>query len=84
MMTGSTKHHDLVAVGVMRAKLAALIRIKTAFKQRPENRWVDLAPVQTGGLQHLCGILLVKGQRLVGVKEAAIEPFDMFKPHPTA
>ncbi len=55
------QHHDLVPVGVMCAELAALIRVKATLEQRPENRRVDLAPVQAGGFQHQFDILPVEG-----------------------
>ena len=37
----------------MRAKLAALVRVKAALEQRPHNGRVDLAPVQAGGVEHV-------------------------------
>jgi hypothetical protein len=45
----------------MGAKLAALIRIKPALKQRPENGRIDVAPVQARGFQNEGDIFLVEG-----------------------
>src|SRR6266852_4655139 len=34
--------HDLVAIGIVRAELAALVRVKASLEQRSEDRWINL------------------------------------------
>ena len=38
--------HDLVAVGVVRAELRALVRVEPALEERAQYRGVDLRPVE--------------------------------------
>ena len=43
--------HDLVAVGVVRPELRALVRVEAALEQRAEDRRVDLRPVERRRLE---------------------------------
>ena len=67
---------DFVAVGVMRAQLAALVRVKTALEQRAEDGGVNLAPVQPGRLQHPLDGGLIERQCRLAIEQPAIEPRD--------
>ena len=49
-MTGVDDLHDLVAVGVMRAELAALVGVEAALEQGAEDRGVDVGPVELRGV----------------------------------
>ena len=71
--------HDLGAVGVMGTKLAALVGVKPAFKQGAKDRGVDVGPVQRGGADQVVDILPGQGQGVVGIKQPAVEPLDLFE-----
>ena len=74
-------HHDLVAVGIMRAQLAALGGIESAFEQRAQDRRGDLAPVAPRGVQQLVDVLAVDRQHAVVGEQPAVEPVDRGEAH---
>ena len=67
-------HHDLVAVGIVRAKLRALVRVEAALEQRAQDRRVDLRPVERRGVKRGFDPLPVEGQGGVVVEQPAVEP----------
>lgn len=78
---GPHNHHDLVAVGVVCAKLAALVRIKAALEQGAKNRRVNFRPIQPRGGKQIVYVVNLKRQRAVIIKQATIEPFNLLEAH---
>src|SRR5712691_4573567 len=68
---GLNKHHDLVAVGIVCSKLAALVRIETAFKERPEDRRVNIAPIEPGRFEDQRNLCLLEWEGLMRIKPCA-------------
>ncbi|OIQ78226.1 hypothetical protein GALL_400680 [mine drainage metagenome] len=73
--------HNLVAVGVMRAKLAALVRVQPALKQGAQNGGVNVGPVQSGRADQVVNVLPFQRQGVVTVEQPTVEPLDLLKPH---
>ena len=63
----------------MRAELRALGRVQAALEQRAQDRRVDLAPIEGGGLQRRLDLFPRQRQGVIAVEEAAVEPGDGFE-----
>ena len=66
--------HDLVAVGVVRPELRALVRVETALEQRAQDRGVDLRPVERRRLERRLDLGLLQRQGGIVVEQPAVEP----------
>ena len=71
--------HDLVAVGVVGAELAALVGIEPALEQSAENRGIDLRPIEAGGAQGQVEFRLLQRQCGIVVEQAAVEPCHLLE-----
>ena len=72
--------HDLVAVGVVRPELRALVRIEPALEQRPQDRRIDFRPVERGRPERRLDPFPVERQRGVVVEQSTVEPRHRFEP----
>ena len=66
--------HDLVAVGVMRAKLRALVRVEPALKQSAQDRWIDLRPVERRHPERCLDLGLRQRQGSIVIEQPAVKP----------
>lgn len=66
----------------MRAQLVALVRVQTAFKQRPKNRRFNFRPIQSRCGVQCIQISTFQWQTRRIIKQAAIEPGDFVQPEP--
>ena len=65
----------------MRAKLRSLVRVEAALEQRPQDRRIDLRPVERRRLERRLYSLPVERQRGVVVEQPAVEPCHRLEPH---
>ena len=72
--------HDLVAVGVVRAELGALVGVEPAFEQGSEDRRVDLRPVERRRLERRVDLVPFQRQGGVVVEKTAVEPRHRLEP----
>src|ERR1700688_2550266 len=70
-------HHDLFGVSVMRADLRALVGIKKALEQSPENRRIDLAPVKTCRSNQQADVAVIKPDSSSTIEQTAVEMRDI-------
>ena len=68
--------HDLVAVGVVRAKLRTLVGVEPALEQGAEDRGVDVRPVEFRRRQNVAHVRLFQRQGVSGIEEPAVEPLN--------
>ncbi|MNX82459.1 hypothetical protein D3C86_1141900 [compost metagenome] len=68
----------------MGTELASLDRVQAALEERPEDRGLDVRPVEARSPQSRLKLFLFKGQHVVVVKEAAVEPVDGVGPEEAA
>lgn len=66
-------HHDLVAVGVVGAELAALVGVETALEQRAQDGRIDVPPVLLRGRVNERDLVSGQGEGEVVVEQAAVE-----------
>ena len=76
--------HDLVAVGVVRTELRALVRVEPALEQRPQDRGVDFRPVECRRLERRVDFVPVKRQGGIVVEKPSVEPRHRLKPDAAA
>ena len=67
-----------------RSSRRALVGIEAALEQRPEDRRVDLRPVQSGCCQHRFDVGPLQRQRIGVVEQPAVEPGDRLEADPAA
>ena len=75
---------DLLAVRVVRPELRALAGVEAALEERPEDRRVDLRPVEVRRRQHRLDVGPLQRQRRAVVEQAAVEPGDRLEADPAA
>ena len=66
--------HHLVAVGIVRTGLRALVRVKIAFEQRAQDLRINLRPVEHHRLERRLDPGPVRWQRIVIIEQSAVEP----------
>lgn len=71
---GGDEALDGVAVGVVRAELAALVRVEAALEQGAEDGGVDVGPIERGGALDDGDVVRLQGQRGRVIEQAAVEP----------
>ena len=81
---GLDELQDLLAVRVVRPELRALARVEPALEQRPEDRRVDLRPVEVRRCQHRLDVRPLQRQRSVVVEQSAVEPGHRLEADPAA
>ena len=74
--------HDLVPVGVVRAELRTLGRVQAALEQGPQDRGVDLRPVEGRRLAGGLDLGPFQRQRGIVVEQPAVEPRHRLEPDP--
>ena len=68
----------------MRPKLGAFAGVQPALKERAEDRWVDLGPIEARRRQHGVDIGFLQRQRRVVVEQPTVEPSDRFEADPAS
>ena len=80
----SSRPCDLLAVRVVRPELRALARVEATLEQRPEDRRVDLRPVEVRHRQHRLDVGPLQRQRRAVVEQTAVEPRHRLEADPPA
>jgi hypothetical protein len=63
----------------MRAKLGSFVGVEAALEQGAHDRGVDVGPIEVGGAFEVINVGIGEGEGVIGVEEAAVEPFDPVK-----